>query len=1108
MKRYESTQDNLARSEESAFSPSEFMRFRHPDLFSDSEVNQSISLSREVFEYCLDTLTNRKQELEFEHFCRKLAEKEICPNLIPQTGPIGGGDSQVDAETYPVSDNTALCWYEGIGRKANSERWAFAFSAKKDWKPKVDSDIEKIVNTKRDYKLAYFITNQFIKDKTRAEKEKNLKDKYNIEVCILDRTWIVKCVFEHDRLWLAIETLNISGYKKEDIKRIGPKDTQREEWLKELEEQINNPSRYPGFDYQKVEDCYEAALIAREMELPRIEVEGRFHRAIENAEYVNIKEQKLQIVYNFAWTEYWWYEDYESFNHLYDKVEELVVGSAQADDIELLVNLWGILNTAVQNGLISAEDADLSRRIQTIKEELDRLINDEKRPNNALQAQTNKLFIDLTESLFQNKPTDQILEQFIEVIKKSKGLLEYPLLTTVKIIQELGVIFSNSPKYDELLNVVIDVIEKRTSEGQAGLLLLERGKQQIRSRKYYDAIKYIGNAQVKLAKDEYTFEWITSIVLCGLAYEEVGLFWAARANLLMAISHAFTNFSKTGNLKTPVLRYIQRLAWLEIKLGRFPYALSWIGLSTLVFNMLVLDDDYNQEYLHERTIEDQILAILLIKTDFSELKLLEFFPTILKKMDLAVSWMTLLYVLGYEDLLRNENVIPPEEDSDTVCDLFSKLFEQPVCKELPDHPDYLSRSTVTLVSPVLGCKVNVTAPNNNVFLFLAENIIGALEAFLATSFYRDLIPYRSEIDITIVKSDFLPGLPEYVINQQRQGEIIIRCPKIIQKTNSIERKAYRDWLQKIIFYIACQIVVIPDIDSFVDKVIKDERSFDRAILFSDVEFSISNILGEKPKVRLSDWENSERIDSYPLRRETPWDNDIHRIIARQVEKNIESVEGEIPEFPPDMNQLSHKDRKVLSLINIPLWNKAKWLGMGFVCIANEAPILALGFANPNAANQIFSEWNDKLGDFDEENKLHIAIIMGINRLQPYNYKVLISTNPTNEDFNNYKLIIQTSRCNEMFPKSPTNLNNFLAEYKRAGKFVLVPSIMDAEKNMPRSIGKYALKKDNLVIKQAWEIGPNDQDVMAIHEGDDPFIPKGLINSPVSQVLKRFEKRKK
>jgi hypothetical protein len=147
------------------FSPSRFMRARRPELFSDSKIIAEPRLTREVFEYHLDTLTSRKQETEFEHFCRRLAEKELCPNLIPQTGPTGGGDSKVDAETYPVADEISMRWYEGLGREASRERWAFAFSAQKAWKPKLHADVKKIIETGRDYKHIYFITNQFVKDK-------------------------------------------------------------------------------------------------------------------------------------------------------------------------------------------------------------------------------------------------------------------------------------------------------------------------------------------------------------------------------------------------------------------------------------------------------------------------------------------------------------------------------------------------------------------------------------------------------------------------------------------------------------------------------------------------------------------------------------------------------------------------------------------------------------------------------------------------------------------------------------------------------------------------------------------------------------------------------
>jgi len=71
------------------------MRTRRPELFSDSSHTIEHLLGRSVLDYQLDTLTNRKQENDFEYFCPKLSEKELCPNLLPQTGPTGGGDKEL-----------------------------------------------------------------------------------------------------------------------------------------------------------------------------------------------------------------------------------------------------------------------------------------------------------------------------------------------------------------------------------------------------------------------------------------------------------------------------------------------------------------------------------------------------------------------------------------------------------------------------------------------------------------------------------------------------------------------------------------------------------------------------------------------------------------------------------------------------------------------------------------------------------------------------------------------------------------------------------------------------------------------------------------------------
>lgn len=1108
LKRQHADLQNLDLEKESTFSPSEFMRSRHPDLFSDSSVVTSIALPKELFEYYLETLTNRKQEIEFEHFCRRLAEKEICPNLIPQTGPLGGGDSQVDTETYPVADQIALRWYEGIGREASKERWAFAFSAKRQWRSKADSDIEKIVNTNRGYERAFFITNQFVRDRTRVEVEEELKSKYGIPVRIYDRSWIIKCIYENNRLWLAAETLRIQELTQAVAKQTGPHDISRQEELRELEEQINDLDRYHGVEYQLAEDCFSAAMIARGLELPRVEVEGRFQRAVHIAERVGIRQQKLRIIYNHAWTEYWWYEDYETFTRLYDQVEALVIGSAQADDVELLVNLWQILHTALHRGFIKGEDGALSRRTITVHNELDRLASDERRPNNALQAKTNRLFIDLTEAMVQKKSIDPILENLKDVLKRSEGLLEYPITPTIKIIQELGDILTDIPKYDELLEVVIEVAEKRTSEGKAGQILLERGMQKIRSGKNYDAIKLIGRAQQKLAMEEYKSEWITSLVLCGLAYEAVGLLWAARANFLMATNQAFSEYTKSGKLNPPTLRYTQKLIWLELQLGRLPHVLSWMEFSSLIANLMAFEDDQKEKYQAERTLQDQVLAILLTKTDFWELKWLDFLPPVLDSMGLYSSWMTLLYILGYEDRLRDEKVISAEDSSESVLNLFGRLKEQPASKDLPEHPEFLNGSTVNLVSPVLGCTVSVTVTNHPTTLFLAENILGALEAFLATSFDSDILPYRSKLLIKIRTTDFLTGLPEYTVSEERNGEIEIRCPVEISKGNSEDRSKFRDWLQRIILDITFQVAVVTDTDSFVERVIKDERSFDRAIMFSDVEIAISNLLGDKPKVCLSGWEQ-EVMEKFPLQREVPWDFDIKNQVKSLTDKTpLKFGEDNPPESLFDMDKVRHGDRQVLSLINIPLWDQANWKAVGYIYGGNETPILALAFKNPMAANQIFKEWREILGEVDQEDKLRIVIVTGVSKKYPLNYKVLVTTNFEKVERTEFNHFVITSRFMEMTTQSQVHLQNFLSEYKRIGRYILAPARLNAEAGQPEPIGNPGIGKYHLVVRPAWQIGLNDPDISVIQEGDDPLIPDGEKNAPVIRALKRFEPRKK
>lgn len=238
----------------------EFMRARRPQLYSDTLHAEVGEMDRRQFEFHLHSLTSRKEETAFENFARVLAEKELCPNLIPQTGPTGGGDSKVDTENYPVAPAIATLWYEGDPASAG-QRWGFAVSAKADWKPKVRSDVAKIVATGRSYTLIYFISNQAIKDKDRAEMEDALTAEHGVQVRILDRSWIVEKVVRHRRWDIVAETLQFELARKV-VSTPGPLDAGRLRDLEALDKKIEAAAA-SAFTLELVEESLQSALLAR-----------------------------------------------------------------------------------------------------------------------------------------------------------------------------------------------------------------------------------------------------------------------------------------------------------------------------------------------------------------------------------------------------------------------------------------------------------------------------------------------------------------------------------------------------------------------------------------------------------------------------------------------------------------------------------------------------------------------------------------------------------------------------------------------------------------------------------------------------------------------------
>ena len=123
-----------------------YYREKRPEKFSDTVETYDIPLTKELFEQQMNFLSIQKKQSAFENFIVAVAQRKITPNIKPQTGPDGGGDGKVDAKTYQVSDDISDKWYSSENTAKGNELWAFAISCKKQWKPKIESDIEKLVH--------------------------------------------------------------------------------------------------------------------------------------------------------------------------------------------------------------------------------------------------------------------------------------------------------------------------------------------------------------------------------------------------------------------------------------------------------------------------------------------------------------------------------------------------------------------------------------------------------------------------------------------------------------------------------------------------------------------------------------------------------------------------------------------------------------------------------------------------------------------------------------------------------------------------------------------------------------------------------------------------
>jgi hypothetical protein len=426
------------------------------------------------------------------------------------------------------------------------------------------------------------------------------------------------------------------------------------------------------------------------------------------------------------------------------------------------------------------------------------------------------------------------------------------------------------------------------------------------------------------------------------------------------------------------------------------------------------------------------------------------------------------------------------------------------------QPNFCDDDPSVLTSRILSCRVTVESQNISPCTDVAEALLAALESLLATGQMRDLFAHEPDLTVRakLVESTDFPFMFDKT-DRNGKPHIEITCSKFNPHSLSVaQQNQIKDQLNLILMFIVARVFIMDDPKRTLTHLFRNERALERSLNFTSGFVTLGNVLGHQPKHTLSAWIDPKTKD-YPLLRQEEWDNlDRQKRFELAVESKTPAMgSGEVPEELRN-RQIKQSEMETVSLIRIPLWDKAKWRGAGFIVdpSGRQPPLLALLFEQGNVGVEIFSLWRQEMGSQDEKERLRVVIVRGISRQRPHSYRVIITANMSALAKSGIKQFGIVSRQLEMEPRSNQNLNMFIESYHRVGAYFLGHANLQTNTVFSLPTSAHFILKREITIRFAWEIGIHDPDSVAIHQDDDPIVPSDKIDVPVKGVLAALKRK--
>ncbi len=1068
--------------------PREFYRERHPDEFSDTRHEEVLDFDREVIDHALISITGKGQDHAFESFCSRVCGRRICHNIIPNTGQAAGGDGKVDADTFPVADSLSITFYEGVIRVASHERWAFAFSAERTWRSKLQRDVKSIISTNRPYKKIFFVTNQAIPSRYRQKAQDDLTREHCIPVEILDRTWLLDQIVYENCAQFAVEELGLTSARKITLLP-GIRDQQKRRRLETLNTQLAEDVQEPKF--LTVENTLLAAKLARSLEEPQATVEMLFQSAKEYARTFGTNSQQVEVEYQLAWTQFWWYEDFNRFLSTYEAFIRSLGPTPSFDGLSKWRNLWQISRVAIHaiNG-----DSKL-RKTKQLFAAVERSVS--KSPTGStsrLNARFLKLELSVFRALEEGKVPGDLFAAIAEELPRAAHHLGFDFEGFIRWIEVVAEINPIDPTFESLFDLATELQASREGEISAAKMQLARAEALIDSDNAKDAVRRLCRAHAHLLKHETRSECIHCLFLLGNMYLRLGLTWAARATFVAASAIGLQYLNADDELH-PGLRFsLAHLRICAVTLGLLGESLTWHELTRIMLSLTYQRTGADRTSTEEELKFEILLGRLILRIPADSREGLGSLPSVLDELDLPINADLARVKLGADPSIIDYIPKPPQGSS------LDGIYHMKADMKLADVPVDVPTEPKSLSTTLFGCKFQFEFESADASLHLAEVLLTLIEPIFAGMNVGDAFAYQEQVVVRLQCGDTVGT--EVQLSQLKADAhadfSLVHGRGVASALWSDPGPMSRKLLECALLIGLCSFnseAVIKDIESKADAGLF-ERSYSVSRCIADLKYVVCDLESLKLSERLQKCRETFPISS------VKWEpSEAAPRKKKQKKTNVKSLCSD-GEFRKAMSSLSHSEITVVSPIRVAMWDAAGWFGVLYAWSPydHSLPLMAFGFDNVEASQAIFEGWRQTYGE-NLADHIRISIIRGISKENPSYYRVLIGGRILATTTDDTRFIQSSSRVHKMLPTSSKNLEGFLDLYNFHRKFVFSfagrNAVTDEDWNDVFASG---VVMSDLTLREAWEIGRHDPDSAGVLEDDDVILPDNVENPPVLDLI--------